>query len=134
MSRWSRKSDEEKAQTAKNLKDNKIKFRTKHEIASEEDNKTKFEILKNGKLPLRCKKCGPTSSHHYNLVMMNTPFGGPFMTALGRCIRCNDNVKGIVDPKIIGLEMTMIVAQVVHILKESGNLTDERNEKVREWK
>jgi hypothetical protein len=133
MSNWKNKTPEEKVATLQKIKDNEQQYKSKQTKLNEEDTKKQHEIFARGKLPARCLECGITTSHHYTLVMMNTPFGGPFSTALGKCVTCNKEIKAIVDPRIVGLDASFIIANILVNLGASGNLVDERKEKVREW-
>ena len=135
MSRWSQKSDEEKAQAAKNLKENKEKHIPKWEQAQKDDDNKKVEFMKQGLLPLKCKKCGTTTTKHYTLCMMKYPFGSkPVQVAYGECITCGGPARAIIDLGTIGLDMAMMVGQVIMVLKSRGRITDDRNGQVREWK
>ena len=134
MSRWGRKTPEEKEQTAENILQNKERHQSKRGRMIEEGNKKKFAILEVGELPLRCSNCGITSSRHYTLSMVNYPTAkDPVQTAEGKCKQCGKRVRSIIDPAILGVDFTMIIVQVINLLDKKGRITDDRQKEVREW-
>lgn len=134
MSRWSRKSEEEKEQAAKNLEENKVKHVPKWEQAQKNNDNKKMEFIKQGLIPIQCRQCGTTTTKHYTLCMMSAPFGGTVQVAYGDCITCGNQAKSIIDIGIIGLEMGMLLGQVITMLNIRGKITDDRKGKIREWK
>lgn len=132
MSRWSRRSQEEKERIAEKQTDLKIPKAVKEKESSD---KRKTEILESGELPLRCSNCGPTTSQQYTLAMANTPMGGkPVQMVSGKCRSCGGHAKTIIEPRVLGLNTSMIVGQIILLLNNKGRIIDNRSEPPGEWK
>ena len=125
MSRWSRKTQEEKQQISDNIN---------HQQTIKEDKAKKMDyigtdfrlkILKEGELPLYCDKHGWTKSNQYTLENRNNMFGN-FIVIIGNCPTCNKRIESLVakDPMYM-----MMVSLNLAKLKLQGRITDRREKK-----
>ena len=132
MSRWNRRTQEEKERIKKEQEE---LHKPKEQRLQEKLHDDMNHILEQKELPLRCKKCGMTTSKHYTLAMMKNPLTGePTQTAFGKCIKCGSTARKVVEVGVLGLDLGMVVAQIFMFLKSQGRLTDDRKGEVREWR
>ena len=123
MSRWSKRTQEEKL---------KIKETINHQKQIKQDNierlnraciDHRLKILKQTEIPLFCPKHGWTSSNQYTLETRNDIFGDTIYI-LGKCPQCNASLETTIakDPMYI-----MMVSLNLAKLKQQNRITDNRS-------
>lgn len=123
MSRWSRKSPEEKEATLNKLlkeQESKADIIKKHSYV---DTDWRLKILKEGEIPLFCDKHGWTKSNKYTLITKNDMFGKSTYV-LGQCPECGRKFESLIpmgDPIYI-----MWISLNVLKLKRENRLEDRR--------
>jgi|GEM_PF-6059876 len=122
MSRWSRRSQEEKdaiAQKLESEKQNKVK--KEHPFSSE--NIT--DIYEQGEIPLFCHRCVRlVTSDKYEITKNDVPLIGKNANVIrGKCNRCGFSLE---QPFPGTPEVMMLFALNVNKLKQSGRLEDKR--------
>lgn len=120
MSRWMKRSDEEKKRILKDQRnrDNpKDKFDPDHYAA----------LLKGGEIPLNCPDHGYMASHHYTITdgsMSNNPLlTKGTMVISGKCVACNCDTSIVIptlDPNAI------LIGMVIQGLAKRNRITDKR--------
>ena len=124
MSKWSKRSDEEKLRIFNEQK----ALREKAEIKKDPIKSTQAqmtELLQAHEIPLHCFEHGHVKSQSYELT--NGSFMGQKCEVVkGRCIKCGKNLSFPWTPQVRCTEFGIIVAMVITLLKNEGRLTDTR--------
>jgi len=127
MSKWSKRSDEEK----KAILDKQNQIRAEAErknnrgtllMLKDEDG---IKIYGDKEIPLACLECGWQGSNHYTIyINKDNPFavGHPFIK--GHCRKCGKELKRAFPSPLS--DDGMIFMLVLPILHREGKLTDER--------
>lgn len=122
MSRWSRKTQEEKHQVLDNIKQQKDVKEDKIKKMNYIGIDGRLKILTEEELPLYCDKHGWTKSDKYTVENRNNMFGN-YIVIIGNCPTCNKRIESLVtkDP----MYMMMISLNLVK-LKSQGRINDKR--------
>lgn len=130
MSRWTRRSKEEKERIAREQKElREFQPRTiTTAITGGVDDKKQMELLKEHEMPMRCAVHGWVAPPMYILTMEVPPVIGnePVMCLSGKCTECGNGVKRYIIPSIMGLDAMMIVPLIMDELRRKGRLEDKR--------
>jgi len=124
MSRWSRKTQEEKQQVSDNIKHQQTIKEDKVKKMNIVGTDWRLKILEDGELPLYCDKHGWTKSNRYTLENRNNMFGN-YIVIIGNCPTCNKRIESLIarDPIYI-----MMVSMNVLKLKSHYRVTDLRKD------
>ena len=122
MSRWSRKTQEEKEQILQKQEDQKEEQQINKDRMNYLSTDWRMKILKEHELPLFCKKHGWTHSERYILISRKDMFG-KHGYILGKCPRCNLDIETIIPVNIV---YTPLFALVMTDLIRTGKLKDRR--------
>jgi len=123
MSRWSRRTQEEKdaiLQKQENQQQEKIEEQEKHDYMNQpQQNK----LLEAGHVPIFCKRHGWTYSYNYTLEERMSIFNTRQWIVTGNCKDCKTRIKKEIP---ISMNTTMIYLLVFIGLKKQYRLTDMR--------
>jgi len=124
MSKWSKRSDEEKLR----IFNEQNALREKAEIKKDPIKSAQAqitELLQAHELPLHCFEHGHVKSQSYELT--NGSFMGQKCEVVkGRCIKCGKNLSFPLTPQVRCTEFGILVIMVITLLKNEGRLTDTR--------
>ena len=126
MSRWSKRTQEEKEQILQKQQQQQEDQQTKKDKMNYVSTDWKLKILKDGEIPLFCKKHGWTHSNKYVLTKKGGPFEGMFgktPTIVGNCRECNTELECMVPVNSV---YTLLFATVISNLRNQNRLEDRR--------
>jgi len=96
MSRWSRRTQEEKEQIQRDQDEQRLKIQ-KREQRHEIDNQDIIsEIYEKREIPIYCMKCGWTTSQKYILCTKPSPLGGEAIFVQGKCKDCGRRIERMI--------------------------------------
>ena len=124
MSKWSKRSDEEKLRILKAQETVKEKAEIRHDPVKSAQAKM-VELLTAHEIPLLCMKSGYVKSQFYELHN-GTFMGQKCMVVKGTCIHCGALVEFYLTPQVRCSEFGILVTMVINILKSEGRLKDTR--------
>jgi len=125
MSRWSRKTDAEKAEAAKKQQEHS---KSKTDQIEEIRQKTFDQVIENGEIPLMCTRVMLyAGANNYTIEERKTFFSGkPIPMYIGICRACKQEHTA----PLMGDPMTsMLIAQIAFNLMAKGRLVDRRKMK-----
>ena len=122
MSRWSRKTTEEKEQILQSIEQQKTIKENKIERMNYISTDWRLKLLKEGEIPFYCSKHGWTKSDKYILENRIDMFGKT-LYILGKCPKCNSHLETFIakDPMYM-----MWVSLGLAKLKGQGRIIDKR--------
>lgn len=126
MSRWSKRSQEEKERIAKEQKEKSIRVISVTSEGVKDDGQ--IEILKRHEIPLRCAAHGWMAPLMY-ILTMEVPmiFGGdPVLTISGDCPKCRSGIRRYIIPHLIGMDAMMVIPFILEDLKKQNRIIDRR--------
>lgn len=119
MSRWSRKTDEEKAETQRRIEANSRPKKDKWQGGMAN------EIYAKGQIPMMCPKCGWTFSHTYHIKDTKDSLGFDVTRIIAPCILCEKMLfKALPDP--FSAEGIIFGAVALKLVGD-GSLSDDRS-------
>jgi len=126
MSRWSRKTDEEKQRiyeeqvTAKQEKQH-------DNNAIERGQQRAVEIYDNQEIPIFCVEHGWVASDRYCLNIRKNPLTGQNTQYIeGNCQKCKAPIQRVCSVSVFSPAEAMMFSMVIKILFDDGRLRDER--------
>lgn len=129
MSRWSRRSDEEKERI--NRKQVVQKQEKKHDDnATERGRQRAVEIYDDQEIPIFCFEHGWVGSDRYRLYIGKNGLTGQDTQYLeGRCRKCQKPIQRVCSMSVLSPTEAMMFGMVVKILFDDSRLVDERPRK-----
>jgi len=123
MSRWSRKTAQEKEATRKKIEQNE---RPK---SKQWEGGLANEIYQRGFIPLMCPNCGWTFSNNYKIKdKAKDQMGFEATRCFGTCVNCDRLINRVLPSPFT--EEGMMFAVVATNLVQKGSLSDDRNEHI----
>ena len=127
MSRWQKRSQEEKEKILADQREREKPRDVRFDERLEEQNKIHMELMKSREIPLRCDNCGWVKSEHYTLVTGDDIMSNERISWIsGTCVKCGKAVSRPLHIKYMGLDGSMVIAQICMLLDVNGRLTDKR--------
>lgn len=123
MSRWTKRTQEEKDAISKKLEGeqtSKEEKKNKHNYMSSYGNK----ILEEGNIPLFCVKCGWSYSDNYILEEGMSVFGTKELIVIGNCKECGIKIASEIP---LTMKALMIYPFLFATLERQGRLVDRRS-------
>jgi len=129
MSRWSRKTDEEKQKIHE--KQVIAKQEKQHDDnAIERGQKRAVEIYDNEEIPIYCLEHGWVASEKYRLYIGKDRFTNQDRQYLeGKCKECHKTIQRVISPSVLTPTEMMMFGMVSRLLMLQGRLIDERPKK-----
>ena len=123
MSRWTRRTQEEKDAISKKLEGGQLEKREWTERHELDNPKLVAEIYQKNEIPIYCMKDGWSWSNKYVFTEETSVFGKHLMVK-GHCKDCGEPIERIVSRTIDELVVFPLVAS---ILEQQGRLVDKRS-------
>ena len=123
MSRWSRRTQEEKDAILQKQEKQQKKAQIKKDMMNFASIDWRMKILKENELPLFCKKHGWTHSKKYILISRNDMFGKSNYV-IGNCPQCNATIETMVPLNSV---YTILFGLVMTNLSRVKRLEDRRS-------
>lgn len=126
MSRWSKKSDEEKKALLKKMEENKEKqHKSSKDYAFSQE--MQGEILGEHELPLMCDEHGWVKSVKYELFTGEMPITRTETTMVaGTCPICGRKLTRALPVSLMASDGGMLIMMIIPLLLRQGRLVDRR--------
>jgi len=130
VSRWMKRSKEEKERILRETREREARGK-KHVgklfVLSMAGIEKEESYLKDGKLPIRCDKCGIVTSDSYVIVKRKFMFSGSDETYVeGTCNRCGGKAGMWIIPSFNNATKIMLYTAVIMKLLREGKVVDKR--------
>jgi len=129
MSRWSKRTKEEKERIYQEQQELHNPTPRVTTISLSAEGEKANEIIKNQEIPLNCWKHGWVASKEYTIVNEDSPLGGALgkniLCIKGTCPVCKNELKRFITPAVV-VEDAGITMLLIDKLKREGRLKDLR--------
>lgn len=122
MSRWSRRTQEEKDAILKEQQEQQQDEQIKKDAMNYASIDWRMRLLKEGELPLFCNKHGWVKSEKYTLIKKKDFFGEQIY-AQGNCSHCNYKLETMIPVNTV---YTPFYGLVISVLNKNGRIIDKR--------